>query len=139
MNNEYVMELMSKGYNCSQTVLLYFSDRLGTDKETAVRISQPFESGMFSGDTCGTLSGAYMVLGLAFGDGTKGTRSILKDKTQEFKRKFSEMNGSSICRDLLGIDISTDENLAIAYKEAIPRVCPKAVLTSVEILEDMLK
>ena len=140
MNRDKVLEYMQKGFNCSQTVLLYFADRVGIDESTAKRISKTFESGMFKGEICGAVSGAYMVLGLAFSDDSENNRAILKEKVDGFTNSFKEKMGSNKCEDLLGINISTDENLMKAFREKkIEEVCPKAVFTTVEILEDILK
>lgn len=140
MNSELVNKLMGDGYNCSQTVLLYFKDRFNLDENIAKRIAQGFESGMFNGSVCGAVSGAYMVLSLEYGDGSKNTRTLLKDKINEFLERFKKDESSIICEDLLGINIKEDENLQKAFNDGtIVKVCPKAITKSIEILEDMLK
>ena len=52
-------------YNCAQSVLVPFSDVLKTDEETLYRVGANFGSGMRIGATCGAITGALMVLGLA--------------------------------------------------------------------------
>lgn len=39
-------ELFTKGYNCSQSVVLAFCDEIGLDSETALKISSSFGGGM---------------------------------------------------------------------------------------------
>ena len=60
-------EYFMKGYACAQAVLLAFSDVTGLESEIALKISLPFGGGMGRLRlTCGTVSGAVMVLGTVF-------------------------------------------------------------------------
>lgn len=139
MNNENIFELMEKGNNCSQTVLLCFADRFGMDELMAQKISSCFESGMFVGDTCGAVSGAYMVLGLKYSNGTNESRTLLKEKVLEFIDKFEAKQSSTKCENLLGINIKSDENLVKAFGDGtIGKVCPGCVISAVEILEEII-
>ena len=57
------------GYNCSQAVLLAFCEDFGLEKETALKISEPFGGGMGRmREVCGTVTGMFMVIGLAMGN-----------------------------------------------------------------------
>lgn len=139
MIKKKVMEIMGGGKNCSQTVVLYFAERFSLDKSMAEKISKAFESGMFKGDQCGAVSGALMVIGLAFSKGSQDNRALLKEKTEEFMLEFKKRMGSTVCEDLLGINISTDENLKEAFESGkIANTCPNAVINAIEILETML-
>lgn len=56
------------GCNCAQAVLLAFSGDYGMDRETAMMIAASFGAGMGGlRETCGTVTGANMVIGLAKG------------------------------------------------------------------------
>ena len=58
-----------EGYACSQSVLLAFADHFKLDKTMAKRISSTFGGGMGRlRETCGAVTGGFMVLGLAFGN-----------------------------------------------------------------------
>ena len=51
--------------NCAQAVLSAFCGELGLDKTTALKVTLAFGAGMGrTGGTCGSVTGAYMVLGL---------------------------------------------------------------------------
>lgn len=55
-------------FNCSQSVLYAFCDELGFDRQTALRIAAGFGGGIGrSGETCGAVTGAIMVIGLKKG------------------------------------------------------------------------
>ena len=55
--------------NCAQVVLGSFSEGLGLEKEKAEALAAPFGGGRYGGETCGCVTAATMVLGLAY-DGT---------------------------------------------------------------------
>ena len=65
---EAAVACFKKGFNCSQTVLSAFALDFGMDAETAYRLACAFGGGLAcSGETCGTVTGALMVLGLKYG------------------------------------------------------------------------
>lgn len=72
-------------FNCCQSVLVPFADACGLDREAAFRMGANFGSGMHHGSTCGAVTSALMVLGLA----GKGP-----DEATEFMRRFREKNGA---------------------------------------------
>jgi C_GCAxxG_C_C family probable redox protein len=60
----------NEGFSCSQAVVSSFSEDLGFDKETARKISCGFGAGMArTGNICGAVTGAMMVIGLKYGRG----------------------------------------------------------------------
>lgn len=139
MNKKQIENYLQEGLNCSQTVLMYFHKRYDLSEKTASKIAQPFESGLFRGKTCGAVSGAYMVLGLEYGSHEENSRRIMKEKIEEYNKSFKEKMGTLQCEEILGINISTDENLMIAVEEKkIEEICPRAITASIEILEEMI-
>ena len=57
--------MFSDGFNCSQTVFSWFVENLGLPKDRTLMIASGFGAGMGrTGRTCGTVTGAFMVLGL---------------------------------------------------------------------------
>lgn len=136
MNRELVMEFLTNGYNCSQSVLCYFAEEFNLDHLAAKRIAEAFESGQFKGTTCGAVSGAYMVLGLKYGSDEPEHRQTMEEKVNKFNKLFKENCNSTLCRDLLGEDISTKDGLEkIINQGLLEKVCPNAIFTSIKILE----
>lgn len=92
------------GCNCAQAVLLAFCEDYGMERETALTISAGFGSGMAGlRETCGTVTGANMVIGLA-----KGKNRMDANRTfREFADRFREKNGSLVCKELLAARIKT--------------------------------
>lgn len=100
-------EYFLKGYNCSQAVLLAFSDLTGLDEKVAVKLASSFGGGMGRmREVCGTVSGMFMVLGLLYGydaasPNADEEKKVHYARVQELARRFREEMGSIICRDLL--------------------------------------
>ena len=138
---EECVEEFRKGYNCSQALLATYSKDVGIDKETALKVASAFGGGMgCSGSVCGAATGALMVLGLRHGNASaERGQSRSYERAKEFLARFKERNGSTLCKELLGCDISTAEGMERATKESLfTAVCPKIVKDAAVIVEGML-
>ncbi len=142
--SEQAVRKFRKGFNCSQAVLSVYAEEFGLCRETALKIACGFGGGMGRmALTCGAVTGAFMVIGLKYGNVDANEKEI-KEKTyglvREFARRFEKRNGPSICRELLGCDISGPEGLKSAKDNGLfDSVCPGLVRDAVEILEEMLE
>ncbi len=141
---ENAVQTFKQGYNCAQAVFSTYCQNFGLDRETAIKLTAPFGGGIAAmGEVCGAVSGAVMVLGLGHGnfdienlESKEGAYRI----TREFLKKFKKKNHSILCRDLIGMDISTPEGIAKARKEGVfTEMCPKFVRDASEILEEWMK
>ncbi|MCK4286308.1 MAG: C_GCAxxG_C_C family protein [Candidatus Lokiarchaeota archaeon] len=142
-NVENAISLFKKGFRCSQAILSVYATQFGLDQELALRLASPFGGGMGSlRNTCGAVTGAFMVLGLKYGHSKVGELKKKEKANQiakDFVEKFKSRNGSIMCKELLNCDISTPEgrNKAIEEKFFI-EICPNLVRDSAEILEELL-
>lgn len=89
------------------------------------------------------MTGAFMVIGLKHGK-AKIEDKQAKEKTyslvKEFVDRFRSRNGSIVCRELLGCDISTPEGRDLAKeKNLFATLCPKFVQDAAEIIEQILE
>ena len=136
------VDKFSRGYACSQAVLSEYCERFGLDVEMALKLSTGFAGGMRSGGTCGAVTGAYMVLGLGFGNPNcekSEERKTVYAAVCEFKKRFEKIHGQTSCDTLLGCNIGTAEGMKKAVEEKLfQTICPEFVKSSVEILEAML-
>ena len=133
----------TSGYNCSEAVLLAFSEELGLDKDAAVKIASGFGGGIgHMAETCGAVTGAVMVIGLKHGlsikDNVYKSNHVVYAIVEEFIKEFLKRHPSIKCKDLLGVDFHDEA----AYKEAVKKgvfyeVCPDFVADAVEILDNM--
>ncbi|AKN31402.1 c_gcaxxg_c_c family protein [Clostridium carboxidivorans P7] len=139
--SQNVIANFNNGLNCCQCVLLAFSEELGLDKKAAIKIALGFGGGMCHGEVCGAVTGAVMVLSLKYGNSILDdieSKEKVYEMVREFKEKFTEINDSIICRDLLGIDLIKKENRIMAREKGLFKKCPKFVEDSIDVLETML-
>lgn len=138
-HEEKAGKIFDDKFNCAQAVLGAFAKELGMSEEQAMKIALCFGSGARKGEVCGAVSGAIMVLGLRYGQSGADeaeSKTLAYQKANEFMERFKSENGSYICREILGCDISTDEGRAIAQeKNYFREICPKMVQSAVKILE----
>ena len=136
------VELFKQGYACSQAILAVYGPDFGLDRATAIRIAAGFAGGMRMGETCGAVTGAFMVLGLQRGTAEcskQAGREAVYESVKEFAARFRQRNGSLLCRELLGFDVGTPEGLKEARERDLFRTfCPEMVKAAAEILESLI-
>lgn len=122
-------DLHGRGFNCAQSIFAAFSDQCGVSTELALRLAAPFGGGLArKGQVCGALSGALMVLGVQNGSEQPGGKEAMYGLAREFIEQFEQQNGSIVCKELLGHDISTPEGLQAAKDHnAFAAVCPALI------------
>ena len=135
------VELFRDGCACSQAVLAVYGPPLGLPQVQAMQLAAGFGGGMRQGETCGAVAGAFMVLGLRHCStdcGKSKGREEVNARVLEFAGKFKQRNGSLLCRDLLGCDISTAEGMKQAEEQNLFKTtCVQMVRDAAEILEEM--
>jgi len=134
--------LFRGGCACSQAVLGTYGPRFGLNEAEAMRVAAGFAGGMRMAGTCGAVTGAFMVLGLAYCDANCRTfedRKRAYGKVVSFAEEFRARHASLICRDLLGCDISTPEGEQEAKEKDLFRSkCPEFVRSAAEMVEARL-
>jgi C_GCAxxG_C_C family probable redox protein len=141
-NADKAKAIYKEGFSCSQAVLAAYCERFGLDKQQAYKVSSGFGGGMHLDQTCGAVTGAFMVIGLKYGrtraDDVEAKMKTAK-MTNEFAKKFKARHGSISCTALIGCNISTLEGFEEAKKKDLfKQVCPKYVISAAEILDEML-
>ncbi len=142
-HKEKAQQLLQQQYHCSQALFGAFAEDFGLDIKTALRLSTCFGGGMREGGTCGCITAALLVLGLALGFYDAQDRDLEvygNKKTQEFIHRFQEqMDGHIYCRDILGKNIALPEDMAVIRQEKlILKKCPRALNITITLLEEML-
>lgn len=124
--------------NCAQTIFSLHAEELGIDKITTQKIASGFAGGMACAETCGAITGSYMVIGMKHGHASSDPEDKLatKQKILHFNEIFKAEHGSLSCKKLVGHDISTTEGLEAAREEeAFTNKCPHFLKTACNILE----
>ena len=140
--SEKALELFSSNFNCSQAVLTAFAPDFGLDEKLALMLGTQFGGGARNAEMCGAVSGALMVLGLKYGH-FESENNEQKQRAYaiavEFTKRFKERNGSIVCRDLLGYDLTkTEDSACIKEKNLFRTVCPEMIKSAVEVLEGVM-
>ena len=143
---EIAKELFYKGYNCAQSVFCAFTDVTGFDIDTSARMSSSFGGGLGRlRETCGVVSAAALVLGIAKGYDDPADYEAKKRHyalVREFAARFKEKNASVNCRELLtmaGLQPESggepEQRSAEFYQR---RPCPRLVYDAAQILDEMI-
>ncbi len=131
------------GFNCSQAVFASFATEFGISEEIALKVATQFGGGARKGEMCGAVSGALMVLGLKYGHyhyNAPEEKGNAYKIAEDFMNRFIEKNGTVVCRELLGYDISKSEDMAtIKELDLFNSTCTKMICCATEIVEEMLQ
>jgi C_GCAxxG_C_C family probable redox protein len=136
------VHLFENGLTCSQAILTAFGEAYGIDPESAKNLGRPWGGGVGRlGRTCGSVSGAIILLGYARvgGQDEAEARNNLCALIQELVQRFEERNGTSVCSELLGVDFTAEEGQQRIKEEMlVKKLCPKFVEDAGIILTDLL-
>ncbi len=139
MKKADLVENQFSKFNCAQTVFSLFASDLEIDEKTALKIASGFGGGMACAETCGAVTGAYMVIGMKYGHATSNPDDKAKTKQliEKFNTEFKKAHGTLICKNLTGFDISTPEGSAAASDADVFRTkCPAFIKTACNLLEN---
>ena len=120
-----------RGYNCAQAVVCTYCGLLNMNETDALRAMEAFGTGIAgSGSTCGAVCGLLMLAGLKNSNGDPNDRSgrgsTLK-LGQQLMARFKEWNGSTVCRELKGIETGK-----------VLRCCPGCIADAARLAEEVL-
>jgi C_GCAxxG_C_C family probable redox protein len=139
---EETVKLFKNGLNCSQALLAVFGESFGVSLESAKTMGRHLGGGIGRlGLTCGAVTGAIMVLAHAQDETLPEgeARERIAVSTREFIRDFEERHGTTLCRELLGEDFSTEAGLKkIKEEKLVAKLCPVFVKDAAEILSNVL-
>lgn len=137
-----VQENFGMGVICAQQVFSHFSEKFGLPYEDALRIASCFGSGMGQAGTCGCITGALMVIGLAHGPAgacSREQKQALYARRDAFMAAFAQAHGSLECRGILGHDLTDPQARArILEKKLFTTVCVPMICETCALLEEYL-
>jgi C_GCAxxG_C_C family probable redox protein len=128
-------------YNCCESVLKALSEYLGMGSDLIPRIGTVIGAGLsLTGKQCGTLSGAAMAIGMAYGRNSSEESplkawSIGRELVAEFEKRYKH----TTCRELTGQDLMTPEGMKTYVDRLHDTVCAErvgfVVEKTIEIIE----
>lgn len=119
---EYIQKSLDykhSGYNCTQSVVMTFTELTKYTPEELSVLASGFGAGMgCMGATCGALVGAG-IIGSLLCDGKAAPA-----KSRQLFKEFEELTGATICKDIKGIETgvmlcSCDDAVVNAVKAVI--------------------
>jgi C_GCAxxG_C_C family probable redox protein len=142
MKKEKAIKIFNSGINCAQSVASVYTEKFNIDEEILLTLASGFGAGMGKlQKTCGAVTGAFMVIGMA-------NRNIPVEKRKDkiyseifnFEQKFQEKMKSSSCDQLLNCDLKTGEGREKFKSLSLKKnVCEKCIITAIELLDEMIE
>jgi C_GCAxxG_C_C family probable redox protein len=136
------VDCFCRGAACSQAILGTYGPDLGLPREQAMKLASGFAGGMRLGETCGAVTGAFLLLGLKHAGANcdqRDSRENVYAAIREFTDRFRLRNHSIVCKELIGCDISTPQGAQAAIEKGVYRnICPDLVRDAAEIVEEMI-
>lgn len=141
---EQAVHTFEEGYTCAQAVFVTYADLFGMERETALKISSPMGGGIGRmRETCGVVSAMAMLAGLKEGN-TDPKDDDAKERiyllTRQMADKFRQLNGTVVCRELLGID-GMEESARPSKRTPewyASRPCRRLIAEAANIIEEIL-
>ncbi len=139
---EKAAAFFKQGYNCAQSVLLTMQQYHGhRPNELIPKIATALGGGIgLCGNLCGALTGSILALGMKHGTNQPSHESRREAycQAQRFLQQFTESFGTTLCRELIGYDLTDPEQLQEARKQGVfDKKCSRFVKKAVEILIEM--
>jgi C_GCAxxG_C_C family probable redox protein len=129
--------------NCTQSIVSVYCEEFGLDRNLGLKMAMGFGGGMArSGNICGAVTGAYMILGLSQRINENNVRESIERTyklMQQFNSAFKAQHGSLKCKELIKYDLSVpDQHAEARDKRIFITVCPELVQDAGKILELVL-
>jgi len=141
---EQAVAFYQQGYTCAQSILASFAARYDLPQNLAFRLGEPFGAGTScTGDMCGAVTGAILVLGLQYGSASSSddaAHSRTYPYVHVLMRRFQAIHGSIQCTDLLGFNLSDPQQFKTVWEKGLFfQRCPTFVRDASRILAELLE
>lgn len=141
---EKALELFSQSFNCSQAIFCAYRNSAALDEENSLKLATMFGAGMASTGTglCGAVTGGLMAISMHHGRGsvedTQAKRTTY-NLGRQFVDDFTRRVGACHCEAILGINISSRENIKKAIEDKLfETTCVDAVRAAAELLDEII-
>lgn len=142
MDKKEMFQAFLDGYNCAQIVVKNFEDKIDLDINQALKAASAFEGGMYQGKICGAVTGGCLVLSFIYGNDFSNQgfdKDLFARKVIEFQIEFEKRMESCECRDILEVDLGTEEGMKKFLDEnMLENKCVKSVAVAIEILNEII-
>ncbi len=142
--SEIAVNKFKDGYNCAQSVLFSYADKLNISRDLALKMANGFGGGMGrKQEVCGALSGGILVLNLIYGRGENEEKqkqekvySLVRELMDKFEEKYESVN----CKKLLdGCELMTSEGQEQFKSNKLIEKCYDYVEFTVRALDEIIE
>lgn len=142
--SEVAVNKFKEGYNCAQSVLFSYAEKLNISKDIALRISNGFGAGMGrKQEVCGAISGGILVLNHIYGRGEnedKKKQDLTYSKVRDLMNRFEHKYGTVNCKKLLGdCELLTEEGQKKFKSNNLIEKCYEYVAYTVKLLDEIIE
>ena len=116
MTKEEVCQLFMAGIDCSQVVTGACAEKMGMTKEQARKMSACFGGGMMCGETCGAVTGMFLVAGMLKGyddpadyDGKKAHYARIRELAEQFRQPEAQERFGELSRQTLDLPAEVED------------------------------
>ena len=130
-----------RGFNCCQSVLAAYQDKIGLTEEQCLTLGSGFGRGAGTGELCGAVIGGVMVLDLlvpADPSDVVGSKKAAMARARDLQTRFRERFGALRCQELLPKPFTPEQLTDTVKAMNLTNHCSILIVTVVEILEEML-
>lgn len=136
-------EMEVNHHGCSQVVVQTYLDVFEEENLPLFMAASPFAAGMsLTGNNCGALIGALMVLGVAYGraDIREGTEGILRGirPMRKLVRYFQQRQADIDCRAITGTDLADPQKSADYFNGGGLQKCAGIIADTAGFVADIL-
>lgn len=129
--------------NCSQAMAVAFASAVGFEETAAMNVARGFGGGIAGHAlTCGAVTGAIMTLGIRaakLAKNEKDAKTMAYEMAHRFTERFKARHGTLGCKELIGVDLSTEAGRKLnADMQITRRMCPDFVRSAAEIVDELL-
>jgi C_GCAxxG_C_C family probable redox protein len=144
MDESKAVKKFKEGYNCAQSVLYNYANRLGISYDMALKMGTGFGAGMGRRqEVCGAISGGILVLNMIYGRGetdNKEKQEYVYQKVRDLTDRFEKESGTIICKNLLdGCILTSEEGQKRFRDEKMIDKCYSYVDKVVKILDEIIE
>ncbi len=132
-----------EGFNCAQSVIYHYNERLDIPVDTALKLASGFGAGIArTQNVCGAISGGVLVLNSIYGAGENDNpeiRNRLYEKIQLLTDRFEKEHNTVNCKDLLdGCELQSEDGQKRFGEEKMINRCYGYVDKVISILEEII-
>ena len=142
LTEKQILQQFQTGYDCAQIIWLVYAPALELSEAEALEYASASGSGILRRKVCGALEGSAAVLKMFYGYSPFDeyeSDPCVDEKLQKLKTRFADINGAITCSALLGMDLTTDDDVDFSAPDTILSThCPGYAASALSLIDDII-